>query len=130
VSSPSRTKAVAAAAAATSLMARMESNDGNDVTVRHDRGDDGRGARGAVSSPHPSSYASSSSALSETTTTLKREWYLADAKDTKKRLIKTSECARSYTLRALIPRAVSLSPEDNPQSAQRPGPIISVHQSG
>jgi hypothetical protein len=67
-------------------MARVESNDGNDGTVRYDP-----------------SYASSSSALSAMTTTLKREWSLADMKDTKKRLIGTSECARSYTPRTLTP---------------------------
>jgi hypothetical protein len=46
-------------------------------------------------------YSSSSSARSETTTTLKREWSLVDVKDTNTRLIGTSESARSYTPRAL-----------------------------
>jgi len=65
---PSRTKAVATAAATASSMARVESNDGNDGTVRYDP-----------------LYASCSSTLSAMTTTLKREWSLADMKDTKKR---------------------------------------------
>jgi hypothetical protein len=82
-------KAVATAAATASLMVRVESNDGND-------GNDG-------TARYDPSYASSSSTLSATTTTLKREWSLAYVKDTKKRLIGTSECAQSYTPRTLTP---------------------------
>ena len=63
---PSRTKAVGTAATTASSMARVESNDGNGM-VRYDP-----------------SYASSSSTLSATTTTLKREWSLAHVKDTKR----------------------------------------------
>jgi hypothetical protein len=61
-------------------MARVVSNDGND-------GNDG-------TVQYDPLYASSSSTLSATRTTLKREWSLADVKDTKKRLIGTSESAR------------------------------------
>jgi hypothetical protein len=77
---PSRTKAIATATATASSMARVVSNDGND-------GNDG-------TVQYDPLYASSSSTLSATRTTLKREWSLADVKDTKKRLIGTSESAR------------------------------------
>ena len=58
---------------------------------------------GDVTMATKGAYSSSSSARSATTTTLKREWSLADVKDTKKQLIGTSESARSYTPRALAP---------------------------
>ena len=72
---PSRTKAIATATTTASSMLRVVSNDGNDRKVVG----------------YDPLYASSSSTLSATRTTLKREWSLADVKDTKKRLIGTSD---------------------------------------
>jgi hypothetical protein len=103
VSSPSRSKPITAAAGTASSMLRVECNDSNDVTVRYDRGDNICGDRGAVSLPWAHSRTKAIATATATASSMARvvsndgndgKWSLADVKDTKKRLIGTSESAR------------------------------------